>query len=157
MTKRVKEWKNVVAQAYYTLQRQDPEFVEKKKVYLRALYKKKRKQRLAYSYKRLRGPLGEVLRARRRAWKKKYKAKRRAQGLSNKGNPLLSPEESYMLQVWVGLETKHNTPKRVRVARAAHARRMQLKRRRDRIEGAAKKFGIEITHLKKKVGKRNDY
>ncbi len=111
-------WADPEREKYYKLQRANPEFVEKKKVYLRALYKKRRKQRLAYQYKRLRGPLGEALRARRRAWKTKYKAKRRAAGLSNKSNPLLTPEEFYMLQIWWGLENKYNTPKKVRHAQA---------------------------------------
>ncbi len=146
--KRVPKWKDEGQRERYVKFRADPDRVVKKKKYLNKYYKKNRKKQLAYKKKQRKDPAWQ---ARRRVWKKKYFAARRASGLSRRGFPLLNEAEQYMLGVWNGLESAHKPSKKKRVMYAKRGAKALWGKRRERLESVAKKFGMEITLLKRKL------
>ncbi len=147
-------WKDEGQREAYLKFRADPKRVKKKKKYLNAWYKKNRDKQLAYKHDRLRGPLGDKIRAYRRAWKAKKAAERRAQGVSNPGNLILTEDEMYMLYVWCGLEAAHGLPKQKWLKQRRDAKkggRVSAANRQKRIDEAMAKYGNEIMALRKKL------
>ncbi len=144
-------WKDPKQKEKYLEYRADPEFVAKKKKYLNAWYKKNRKKQLVYKKKRLRGPEGDAIRARRQVWKKKYFAGLRKRGLSRRYKPLLTPEERYMFEIFSGLQSAYEVPKTKRVAYAKHGARVATKNRRIKMVAIAKKFKKEIEIVKRMI------
>ncbi len=130
--------------------RADPKKVAKKKKYLNKWYKKNRKKQLAYKKRQLR-LRGDVIRMARRLWKAAVVAQNRANGLSRKGNPLLTKAEQYMLGVWFGLESANKVPQKKRVAYAKKGAKALWEKRDKRVADAAKKFGMEISRIKRKI------
>ncbi len=126
-------WKDPKAKEQYEKQRQDPDFVARKKKYLNEWYRKNKKAQLAYQKARLKDP---VVRAARKAWKKKYHARRRKMGLSRKGHLLLNPAERYMLDVWIGLENAQSVPKAQRIKSAKIGAKTQQDNRRRKFKKA---------------------
>ncbi len=138
------------AKARYLKFRADPKKVAKKKKYLNKWYKKNRKKQLAYKKRQLR-LRGDEIRMRRRLWKAAVAAKNRANGLSSKGNPLLTEGEMYMLDVWCGLESAHKISKKQRVVYAKKGAKVVWEKRDKRMTDAVKKFGIEISRIRRRI------
>ncbi len=124
----------------YLEQRSDPDFVAKKKKYLNRWYKLNREKQLAYRRaERLKYP--EKIKARRKKTRERRNSALRAMGLSRRGNLLLNEAETYMLEVWCGLESGNKLPKKQRILYAKKGAVAAIKNKKKRLQKALRKLG----------------
>ncbi len=139
------------AKKYDQERRKDPEYVAKKKKYLNAWYKKNTKRQSAYQWAQ-RVLFPDKIRAIKARVRARHRAKMDSLGLSHGGgNPILTPEEMYVFQLFHGYEASERVPKKLRSLYAQKGAAVARANYKKKIEEAKQKFGIELKILKKRI------
>ncbi len=143
-------WRDEKEKERYLKQRQNPDFVVKKKKYLNEWYKKNRKKQAAYMKKRRLENREHYLKIKRATYYRR-KVRNQALGLRMDGKPLLNPEQWRQAHIQAGKKAASMKTKKERQDAANKGHAGLKAKEKIRLDAARKKLNALAPGFLKKI------